>query len=160
MTSAKKAYKTIEERVIDLERRLNTLEGQDLTPAKPRPRVCVDLDGVLAQYTGPTGPDKIGDPIPGAQEFVRKLLEFASVWVLSSRTAHGTQPTRPDAARQIALWLDRYSFPSGVGVYDGPGKMPAAAYIDDKAVTCCPQRCDWYYDNAAAVAKRLCEEAK
>jgi len=32
---------------------------------KPK-HVCVDFDGVLAQYAGRTGPDNLGDPRSGA----------------------------------------------------------------------------------------------
>ena len=50
-----------------------------------KPRVCVDLDGVLARFDGWAGKDSIGDPLPGALEFIRALREFSEIVVFTSR---------------------------------------------------------------------------
>jgi hypothetical protein len=47
--------------------------------------VCVDLDGVLAAYSGWKGIEHIGDPLPGAVEFTHAVAEFARVLVYTSR---------------------------------------------------------------------------
>ncbi len=43
--------------------------------AKRKPRVCVDLDGVLAKYESWRGPDQIGPPLPGASRI--RYVAFA-----------------------------------------------------------------------------------
>lgn len=47
--------------------------------------VCVDLDGVLSEYKGWQGVEKIGPPIPGSQEFTRKLSLVADVVIFTTR---------------------------------------------------------------------------
>jgi adenylylsulfate kinase len=37
--------------------------------------VCIDFDGVLADYHGWQGEDAVGEPIPGAIEFLEMLLQ-------------------------------------------------------------------------------------
>lgn len=44
-------------------------------PKKRKPRVCLDLDGVLARYSGWEGLDQIGPPIPSALDFAWSLAE-------------------------------------------------------------------------------------
>ncbi len=104
--------------------------------------VCVDLDGVLADYSkGWQGVDKIGDPIPGAVEFTKNLREFARVVIYTTRCKGKMfdRNERPEfLAGIVKAWLDRNGF-----AYDeidvGQGKPIAAAYIDDRAVVCRPQ---------------------
>ena len=42
---------------------------------KPK-HVCVDFDGVLAEYTGWKGPEHLGEPMPGAKEFLQGILDL------------------------------------------------------------------------------------
>jgi hypothetical protein len=109
-----------------------------------RPRVCVDLDGVLARYDGWKGPEHIGPPLPGALEFARKISESADIIIFTSRcsddraaeTGRTTDPAR--VRLKIIDWLERNKFPYH-DVYTGHGKPVASAYIDDRAVHCSPQ---------------------
>lgn len=41
-----------------------------------RPVVAIDVDGVIADYSkGWQGEEHIGDPLPGAREFLQKLQD-------------------------------------------------------------------------------------
>lgn len=102
--------------------------------------VCVDLDGVLASYSGWKGVEVIGDPIPGAVQFTRDLSAFAYVLVFTTR-CKGDFGRADDPERLkgiVKAWLDRHGF-AYHDIYTGQGKPPAAAYIDDRAVCCRPE---------------------
>jgi hypothetical protein len=111
-----------------------------------KPRVCVDLDGVLAKYESWRGLDHIGAPLPGALEFAWSLNEVADLVIFTSRcsTDNGGQSSNsridPGKLRvKVIEWLERYKFPYA-DVYIGQGKPRAAAFIDDRAVACSPQK--------------------
>lgn len=98
-------------------------------------KVCVDLDGVLAQpISGKL--TKVGPPVDGALEFMRTLSETAEITILTARlaTSGKTQRLRADA---IKAWLADHKIPYD-HLHMGPGKPVAQAYIDDRAVPCRP----------------------
>ncbi len=130
-----------------------------------KPSVCVDLDGVLADYSGGwKGLENIGEPIQDmrhpetglpmgmtAVEFTHKLAKFAKVIIYTARCKvfppgvpgpDGVpEPNRSDAetlAGYVKVWLDRHGFAYDE-VYIGQGKPFAVAYVDDRAVVCRPQ---------------------
>jgi hypothetical protein len=133
--------------------------------------VCVDVDGVLADYhQGFRGLNIIGDPIKGAREFMRELCDSYYVVVYTTRCktfpegARGpegqVETGRSDAhvlVNLIVNWLERHDIPYDE-VYIGQGKPFAAAYVDDRAVCCQPQ--DLHAETEFAVAlkriKALC----
>lgn len=112
--------------------------------AKRKPRVCVDLDGVLARYDGWNGSDKIGPPLPGALDFASSLAEMADIVIFTSRCsldrAAETGKTIDPARMKLRIidWLEKNEIPYK-DVYVGQGKPLAAAFIDDRAVSCKPQ---------------------
>ena len=113
--------------------------------AARKPRVCVDLDGVLAKYDGWEGFDTIGAPIPGALEFAKSLSKIADLVIFTSRCSHdpGMESDRPiltPAQMRIRVieWLEANEFPFA-DVYIGQGKPRVAAFIDDRAIPCKPQ---------------------
>jgi hypothetical protein len=121
-----------------------TRKPKDAAKATRKPRVCLDLDGVLARYEGWKGIDRIGPPLPGALDFAISLARFADIVIFTSRCS---QDAAYDANRvidpakmriRIIDWLERYKFPY-TDVYVGHGKPRAAAFIDDRAVMCSPQ---------------------
>lgn len=134
--------------------KLKKLRAKEPTPKplkrkKPagasRPRVCLDLDGVLARYDGWQGFDHIGDPLPGALEFAVELAEVADIVIFSARCSQDTggeyEPTILSIGQlriKIIEWLERHKFPYA-DVYVGQGKPRVAAFIDDRAVPCSPQ---------------------
>ena len=123
-------------------------EKEDLGDRGGRPRVCVDLDGVLASYDGWKGYDHIGAPLPGARDFATELAKVADIIVFTSRCSEDPGPeydppllTPAELRRKIAEWLDKHRIPY-TGIYMGQGKPRAAAFIDDRAVPCRPQSDD------------------
>lgn len=129
--------------------------------------VCVDLDGVLADYSkGWQGVGVIGDPIPGAVEFTKRLGRYAMVVIYTTRCKGKLFDRDEDPAKlraAVMAWLDKHGF-----YYDevdmGQGKPIAAAYVDDRAVPCEPQRCEMpsevekCYEEAEYAVRRLLEK--
>lgn len=111
---------------------------------KEKPRVCVDLDGVLAKYDGWKGVEKIGAPLPGALEFMQSLAEIAEIIIFTSRCSvdkgqRQTGRTSPGQAKiRVIDWLEKNKFPF-TDVYVGQGKPLASVFIDDRGINCSPQ---------------------
>jgi len=103
--------------------------------------VCVDLDGVLAEYHGWEGPDHFGEPIPGAKAFLRALRTKYEVVILTSRVnvANGLVSDRSVAVQRVRDWLTKWGFDYDE-LWIGKGKPIAIAYIDDRAIKCVPQQ--------------------
>lgn len=130
--------------------------------------ICVDLDGVLAQYDGWKGVDHIGDPLPGAVEFVKRLSEHAEVVIHTTRC--NAQVNQPDGGywsaeawalklgEKVQTWLLAHGF-GFLEVYGGQGKPMASAYVDDRAVVCRaqndPDEPGYAYDQAFIQALAL-----
>ena len=138
----------------------------DYKPSAPRKtkteptrrRVCVDLDGVLAKYDKWKGVDHFGAPVPGALEFMQKLAKFSEITIFTSRCAQdvleGSRITPGQLRIKVIEWLEKHGFPY-TDVYIGQGKPRAAAFIDDRAVHCNPQRDKKAFDEALAQTKAL-----
>lgn len=128
-------------------------------PTKTRkPRICVDLDGVLARYDGWRGLDHIGDPLPGALKFAKKLAKHADIVIFTSRCSHdaGGDPDMIDISPgqmriRVIDWLEKHKFPFA-DVYIGQGKPRAVAFVDDRGVACSPQRDPEAYETAFGAA--------
>ena len=98
-------------------------------------KVCVDLDGVLAQpISGKM--TEVGPPMDGALEFMRALSQMAEITILTSRLAT-TGKTAQTRAAAITDWLAHHKIPYD-HLHIGTGKPVAHAYIDDRAVPCRP----------------------
>ena len=131
-------------------------------PGAGKPRVCVDLDGVLATYDGWKGYDHIGPPVPGALDFARTLAKVADIIIYTSRTSEDPGPehdppllTSAQLRLKIAEWLDKHKIPY-TSIYMGQGKPRVAAIIDDRAYHCSPQTdSDAYEETVKAVYKLL-----
>jgi len=91
----------------------------------------------------------IGPPIDGAVEFTRSIHSFAEIIILTSRMAGLTGRKKEDMQKKIETWLTRHQIPFDT-VYNGAGKPPAHAYIDDKGVSCRPE-----YDGQKAFGQAL-----
>lgn len=104
--------------------------------------ICVDLDGVLAQYDGWKGVEHIGDPIPGAREFVMALCAIpAKVVIWTTRTNATANKDSGLDERELRLlvedWLIKHRFPYD-SIAGSEGKPLCVAFVDDRAVTCRP----------------------
>lgn len=133
---------------------------------KKKPRVCLDLDGVLAQYSGWEGLEQIGPPIPGALDFAWELAEIADIVIFTSRCSldtGGEAPTTRLSPRQLRIkiidWLEKYKFPY-TDVYAGQGKPRASAFIDDRAVYCSPQKDKDAFDRALKATKAVLSKTR
>ncbi|MFN0279330.1 MAG: TOTE conflict system archaeo-eukaryotic primase domain-containing protein [Pyrinomonadaceae bacterium] len=127
-------------------------------PVARKPRVCLDLDGVLAQYDKWRGVEHIGDPISGALKFTKDLAKIAEIVVFTSRCAQDIAENSRITPGQLRIhvieWLEKHKFPYS-DVYVGQGKPRAAAFIDDRAVSCSPQNDKDAFANALKATKVL-----
>ena len=133
---------------------------------KRKPRVCLDLDGVLAQYKGWEGLDQIGPPIPGALDFAWSLAEIADIVIFTSRCSldtGGEAPSTRLSPRQLRIkvieWLEKYKFPY-TDVYAGQGKPRASAFIDDRAIYCSPQKNKDAFEKALDATRSVLSRAR
>ena len=103
-----------------------------------KPVVCVDLDGTIAEWD-PNGFDVevIGNPLPGAVEFMQTLAKNAMVVIYSCRT-NSLVDSPMVAKTRIIDWLRENDIPFD-DVYVGQGKPLANVYVDDCAVSCRPE---------------------
>jgi hypothetical protein len=107
--------------------------------------ICVDLDATLAQYDGWKGVTEIGDPFPGAAEFMASLKAQYNVVVYTTRTNLGINcaevPVGTDCKEYliglIEAWLTEHKIPFD-SVFAGQGKPLFTALVDDRAVSCQP----------------------
>lgn len=84
--------------------------------------ICVDFDGVLAEYSGFKGKDHYGEPLKGAREFLEKLNSIGlPFWIFT---------TRPP--KKVEVWLIKYDMPKPKKVTNK--KPPSPVYIDDGAI--------------------------
>lgn len=81
--------------------------------------ICVDFDGVLNEYDGYEEGD-LGEPLTGSKEFIKELRRKYKVVILTSRSKE-----------QVIDWLNNNDFPS---MEVTNRKIPAVAYIDDRAI--------------------------
>jgi hypothetical protein len=131
-------------------------------PRRHRARVCLDLDGVLAQYDGWEGYDRIGPPIEGSLEFAKSIAEFAEIIIFTSRCSAEPRENHETVSKlspgQIRIhvieWLERHGFPFS-DVYIGQGKPAVDAFVDDRAVPCQPQSDETAYKNALSQLRRV-----
>jgi len=86
-----------------------------------KPRICVDFDGVLNNYSG-YDKENLGTPRPGAEEFLKKLSMNFYVIIFTVRNYS-----------IVAKWLDHYDLLQYVGDVTR-FKRPAVAYIDDRGM--------------------------
>jgi len=105
-----------------------------------RQTIAVDLDGTIASYDGYKGAEEIGDPIPGAKEFMALLCKKYKVLVFTCRVSVEFNPgyTGDHLKGIIVNWFQRHNIPYHE-IYVGQGKPLASAYVDDRAVVCRPQ---------------------
>lgn len=81
--------------------------------------ICVDFDGVLNEYNG-YEEGNLGEPLSASKEFIRQLRKKYKVVILTSRPKE-----------QVIDWLTDNGFPS---MEVTNRKIPAVAYIDDRAI--------------------------
>ena len=126
--------------------------------AAQRPRVCLDVDGVLADRTYGRGAEDLGDPIAGAVEFTRALAARAEVVIHSARLAAADPSSAAGRKAEARLrdWLDQHGFEYHT-IASSVGKPVAAAYVDDRGVSCRPMDDGpRAFEDALLAVERLC----
>ncbi|MEB3304058.1 MAG: hypothetical protein VKK99_05625, partial [Cyanobacteriota bacterium] len=126
--------------------------------AAQKPRVCLDVDGVLADRTYGRGAEDLGDPIAGAVEFTRALAEKAEVVIHSARLSAGDSSSAAGRKAEARLrdWLDHHGFEYHT-IATGVGKPVASAYVDDRGVSCRPMDDGpRAFEQALLAVERLC----
>lgn len=119
--------------------------------------VAVDLDGVLARYKEWEGIKVFGKSVPGARGFLQALKNMGLRVVIHTvrcnpESAGGGDPEA--LAAWVEGWLRRRALPYDE-IFIGVGKPLAAAYIDDRAVICQPQKFDFAYELALRRVREL-----
>ena len=89
--------------------------------------IAIDLDGVLAQYSG--WHYNIQDPYPGAKEFVEQLKEMG--WLVILHSTRGREHMR--------TWADSHKIPydainESIGLETDGEKPVAHVYLDDRGM--------------------------
>lgn len=99
--------------------------------------ICVDFDGTIAPFGDLFG---FPPPLPGAKEFLLMLREQGyTIVIFTSRlstvwhAAEGRVPAQGifDQVTYLQEYFDRYGLPADNVTAE---KVPAMAYIDDKAI--------------------------
>ncbi len=139
--------------------------------------VCVDLDGVLATYTTWKGACQIGEPIPGAKEFLTELMKTYEVIIYTNRinpehnmkevqrllsvigmhdTTIGADTVRTFLTNLVRGWLKAHELPFD-RIHNGDGKPMCIAFVDDRAVYCHPQEDDVAFAKALGIVHILAD---
>lgn len=84
--------------------------------------ICIDFDGVIAEYDGWKGEDDWGKPLKGAKEFLEKLNAIGLRWVIFT--------TRP--RDKVADWFKKQKMPMPEDITNI--KIPSPVYIDDRVI--------------------------
>ena len=94
-----------------------------LNPSKNWDRtICIDFDGVIAEYDGWKGSEFFGKPLEGAKDFLMILLSSNLKVVIFT--------IRPK--EKIIEWFQYYKLPLPQDITDV--KIPAVVYIDDRGL--------------------------
>jgi hypothetical protein len=94
-----------------------------------RPVAAVDLDGTIAEYEGWVGEDVIGDPIPGAIEFLLNLKHRGFDIVIFTARA-GTEL----GINAIWKWLQDHKLNQLVEEVTNVKQYRFSVMIDDRAI--------------------------
>lgn len=87
--------------------------------------IAVDLDGTLAEYVGWRKDAPIGNPLPGAEEFLKKLRALgASIVVFTARSS----------TEQVNAWLVENKLDSYVTAVSAVKSTMFSVIVDDRAV--------------------------
>lgn len=125
----------------------------------PKNIICVDIDGTIADDSGPFDRDSVGPLLPGAKEFMQKLDLVAEIMIYTVRCSpevHGLAEANYNR-RVVEAWLDEHDIPYDY-VWMEAGKPHARAFVDDKAVSCRPMENSSAYTAALARVEKLRHE--
>lgn len=87
-----------------------------------RRTICIDFDGVLAEYDGWKGPEFFGEPRVGTRKFLYRLREKRFKIIVFT--------LRPE--EKVVEWFERHELPLPELVTNV--KIPALVYVDDRGL--------------------------
>lgn len=98
--------------------------------------ICVDFDGVIAEYGSWRGKGIFGDPIRGVHEFMRKLK--GEGWKIIIHTSRSETDLIKRYLEEEKIPFDYINYnPINVELGCNLGKPVADIYLDDRAITFC-----------------------
>ena len=100
----------------------NKMSKRLIPHLKPR-TICLDFDGVLNTYTGYDG-DNLGQPKPGAKEFLETLSKEYNIIIFSARRY-----------TKIIRWLNQYNLQQYICNVTSYKPKNVECFIDDRAIT-------------------------
>lgn len=97
-----------------------------------KPTIAIDVDGVIADYSkGWQGPLIIGEPLPGAKEFLERLRDAG--WKIIIFTTRGKEQMEK-YCEEHCLYYDEINDNSDLRGLN-PGKPITSVYLDDRGIT-------------------------
>lgn len=98
--------------------------------------ICVDFDGTIREDSVFTTGPIPGDPLPDAHLSLKQLSKHYYVYIYTTRVSPHWDPLdQANQMNEVLNWLKRHGFVKGVHYHKIIGyKLPAVAYIDDKAI--------------------------
>jgi hydroxymethylpyrimidine pyrophosphatase-like HAD family hydrolase len=91
--------------------------------------IAIDFDGTIARYDGVTSPDDLGEPIPGAIEFLRALHKAGYTLAIFSARA-----TDPIGKRAIEQWVAKHDLDGIIEFVTYEKLVDFELLIDDRAI--------------------------
>jgi adenylylsulfate kinase len=100
--------------------------------SKEKKTICVDFDGVIAEYEGYEGDDKFGEPVDGVQNALKVLKEH-NYTIIVFTTRKNTAALRK-YLKENDITYDYINENPDQPKNSNSGKPVADVYLDDRAV--------------------------
>ena len=106
-----------------------------------KPRIMIDLDGVVHRYSkGFYDGTLYDDPMNGAKEFIDGMKDIYEVVIFTARVSTTKDRFAPASSiKYVEEWLNKHNIYFDMVTSD---KLPAIAYVDDRAIEF---KGDWDY---------------
>jgi adenylylsulfate kinase len=101
--------------------------------SKEKKTICVDFDGVIAQYGGFEGQDKFGEPVDGVQNALKVLKEHGYTIIVF--TTRKNRAALRKYLKDNDITYDAINQNPDQPEGTNEGKPIADVYLDDRAVT-------------------------
>lgn len=95
--------------------------------------LCIDFDGVIAQYDTWKGKGKFGDPVPGVKKFLTDLIMES--WIIIIHTTRSEEYAIRDYLEKHEIPFHYFNQNPENFLLDCSSKKPLAdVYLDDRAL--------------------------
>lgn len=95
--------------------------------------ICIDFDGVIANYRTYSGKGFFGDPLPGAVEKIRELKDQG--WIVIIHTTRSETHQLKEYLELHDIMYDYINYnPENIDQGCNMGKPLATVYLDDRAI--------------------------